>query len=338
MATVPLFVGLDYHMKSVQVCVIDAEGHVMVNRRCGNSVAEIGAMVSPLGVPAKAALESCCGAADLAEQLKQQLHWPVALAHPGHVARMRHNPDKTDLSDARLLAELCGSGFLPEVWLAPAVVRELRLLVRFRADQVDRRRVLKLRVLALLRHQRVVEPHDGGRWTRRWLAWLREDEHLSPAGRWMCARHLEELAEVDRRIDQIERRLAETTAEDALTARLRELPGVGPVTAWTMRAVIGRFDRFRTGKELARFCAVTPRNASSGQRMADAGLIRAGDPLLKGVLIQAAHRLQRHDQRWARAAAAMKARGKPAGVVTAAIANRWVRWMFHQLKEVPQAA
>jgi len=45
MENVSVFVGLDYHSKSVQVCVVDAKGAVLVNRRCGNSVAEIGEAV-----------------------------------------------------------------------------------------------------------------------------------------------------------------------------------------------------------------------------------------------------------------------------------------------------
>lgn len=108
---------------------------------------------------------------------------------------------------------------------------------------------------------------------------------------------------------------------------------MGPVTAWTMRALIGEFSRFATGKQLARFCAVTPRNASSGDRQADGGLIRAGDPLLKTVVIEAAHRLRRYDARWSSFAAGLTARGKPTGVVVAAVANRWMRWLHHQLKE-----
>ncbi len=40
-----------------------------------------------------------------------------------------------------------------------------------------------------------------------------------------------------------------------------------------LRAEIGRFDRFGSGKQLARFCGLSPRNASSGTRQADAGLV-----------------------------------------------------------------
>ena len=104
------------------------------------------------------------------------------------------------------------------------------------------------------------------------------------------------------------------------------------VTAVTLRAEIGRFDRFDTGKQLSRFCGVTPRNASSGHRQADAGLIKAGNPGLRVVLIELAHRLIRLNKpHWGPLARKMFDRGKPKNVVVAAIANRWVRWLFHEM-------
>jgi transposase len=119
---------------------------------------------------------------------------------------------------------------------------------------------------------------------------------------------------------------------------LLEQNGVGPVTAVTMRAEIGRFDRFTTGKQLARFCGVTPRNASSGARQADAGLVAAGNPELRMVLIELAQRLiHRMKGRWADLAHGMLARGKPKNVVVAAVANRWVRWLFHEMRK-PEGA
>lgn len=51
-----------------------------------------------------AAVEACRGAADLAEDLTLAAGWNATLAHPGYVARMRLNPDKTDFSDARMRA------------------------------------------------------------------------------------------------------------------------------------------------------------------------------------------------------------------------------------------
>ncbi len=336
MNSVPVFVGLDYHSKSVQVCVMDANQRVLINRRCGNSVLEVAGVIGSLGTPTRAAIEACCGAADFAEDLASHSGWNIALAHPGYVARMKGNPDKTDFSDARMLADLCRVGMVPRVWLAPESIRELRVLVRFRFDQVRRRTAVKMRVAAMLREQRIAEP-AGGRWTRRWLEWLRSTTDLSVQGRWVVEQHLAELAGIEGRIHAVERQLEEATARDPVVARLREITGIGPVTAWTMRAIIGRFDRFATGKQLARFCALTPKNCSSGQRQADAGLIKAGDPSLKCVLIQAAQRLRLHDPRWRGLYERLRDNGKPVCLAIAAVANRWVRSLHHQLKEVAAA-
>jgi transposase len=336
MESVPVFVGLDYHSKSVQVCVVDAGGAVLVNRRCGNSVLEVAAAVGTGREVKRAAVESCCGAADLADALIAHAGWPLSLAHPGYVQRMKHNPDKTDYADARMLAELSRAGLIPPVWLAPRGVRELRLLVRLRADLVGQLRSTKVRILAVLRLQRVAEPACS-RWCKRWMAWL-ESCGLSEQGRFAVEVYLEEMRGLQERIRKVEARLRTTAAGDAVVTALQAIKGVGEVTAWTMRALIGQFDRFASSKHLARFCAVTPRNASSGQRVADSGMIKAGDPQLKSVVIEAAHRLRRYEPRWRALSESMRARGKAASVIIGAIANRWLRGLYHQLKELPMAA
>lgn len=340
METVPVFIGLDYHSKSVQACVVDAGGRVLLNRRCENDAGEVAACVREGWQVRGVAVESCCGAPDFAESLSMQTGWGVVLAHAGYVARMKTNPDKTDYADARMLAELCRAGLVPRVWLPPENIRELRLLVRLRADLVGSVRACKTRILAVLRQQRITEPSEArGRWTKAWLAWLGGGGcPLSEQGRFVVTQLRDELAWLATRMKAVERQLESATATDAVVASLRAIKGVGPVTAWTMRALIGRFDRFASGKQLARFCAVTPRNASSGQRVADAGMVRAGDSQLKNVVIEAAQRLRRYDPRWRGLSDAMLARGKPASVIVGAVANRWVRWLYHQMKENTPAA
>lgn len=330
MERIAFYVGLDYHRASVQVCVLDGEGRVLANRKVANEArAILGAL--PARARVRAALEACSGAAELAEEL-QRAGWEVALGHPGYVRRMRLNPDKTDFSDARLLAELVRAGFLARVWLAPRAVRELRLLVRHREQLVRERRAVKLRVGALLREQRVGSPEGAGRWSRAWVSRLR-GAPLSEEGRWVMGEHLARLEWLAGRLRQAEARLEALTKEDAVVARLRGLRGVGPVTSWWLRAEVGEFSRFGTGKQLSRFCGLSPRNASSGQRQADAGLIRAGSAGLRSCLIQAAHSLVRFEPRWRALAGKMLAGGKPRSLVTAAVANRWVRWLHHQMRE-----
>jgi transposase len=331
MSKVTVYVGLDYHKDSIQVCVMDAAGKVLANRSCPNDVEALRLLVAPFGDHVRGAIEACTGAAELADELVTRHGWDLDLAHPGYVNRMKQSPDKSDYSDAKMLADLVRVGYLPRVWLAPPDVRQLRTLVRYRQQLVNERRALKLRVTALLREARLAEPKLR-RWGRPWLEWLARAEGLGSEARFVVHCHLANLRRLDEQIVQVELRLAAVTADDPVVKQLVALRGVGMVTAWALRAEIGRFDRFRTGKQLARYCGLSPRNASSGQRQADAGLIKAGSELLRATLIEAAHRLIRFDPRWGELAASLRSAGKPACVVVAAVANRWVRWLFHQVE------
>jgi transposase len=334
----PVVVGPDYHAAFVQVRVLDRDGNVLHNDACANDWERIKRTAERYGTRVRAAIEACGGAADLAEGLATKAGWHVDLAHPGYVARMKGNPDKTDFSDARMLADLERVGYLPKVWLAPAEVRELRRLVRYRQQLVGERRNAKLRVGALLRGNRVTAPEGVNPWTVAWVTWLTRGAELSEQTRWVVDRHLDRLRALAADIKAAEARLAKATADDPLVQQLVTLKGVGLVTAATIRAEVGRFDRFRTGKQAARFCGLTPRNASSGQKQADAGLIKAGNPQLRATRIETAHRLIRYDARWKKLAGDLKARGKAGRLVAAAIANRWVRWLFHQVQTAKGAA
>src|SRR5947199_2137788 len=327
-----VFVGLDYHAASVQVCVMSSDGQVLLNQSCANDWrAVVGAVRRRCGegVSVQAAIESCCGAAGLADELIAR-GWSVNLAHPGYVSRMKQSPDKTDYTDARMLADLQREGYLPRVWLAPEEVRELRRLVHYRQSLTKERKNLKLQIGATLREARQKAPANANSWTKAWLAWLENSAVLSPNARHITTHRLRRLAAVCQELSQLDKRLEQQTREDPLVQKLLTVKGIGLVTAVTFRAEIGRFDRFRTGKQLGRFCGVSPRNVSSGQKQADAGLFKAGNSELRRVLVEAAHRLIRSEQRWTALAAQLSRRGKPTGVVIAAVANRWARWLFHQ--------
>jgi transposase len=241
---------------------------------------------------------------------------------------MRHNPDKSDFADGQLLADLERVGYLPRVWLASPYIRQLRLLVRYRQDLVDQRKTVKLQIRALLRNERLHCPLSA--WTRGWLVWVGQLA-LSPSSRWVLDQWLERLEQLGRQVRQAEQHLEQVTADDPVIARLLEQPQIGPVTAWWLRAQVGNFERFANGKQLARFCGLSPRNASSGERQADAGLVPAGSPGLRACLMELAHRLIRQSGHWRELAGQLRERGKPACVVVAAVANRYVRRLWHEM-------
>jgi transposase len=339
MKNIPLFVGMDYHEKNVQVCVLEPGGDILMNSSLPNDWQRIQAAAQRFGVIQRAALEACCGAANLAQELIDKAGWKTELAHPGYVSRMKQSVDKTDSGDGFLLADLTRVGYLPKVWLAPENIRELRRLTRYRQQLADRKRDVKLRIGALLRENRVKGPMSPTgpikAWRKPWVLWLKVAE-LPEQSRWVLDNHLLELEWLGHQIGQAEKRLRVVTADDPVVKMLMSFKGIGEVTAWVMRAEIGEFGRFNSGKELSRFCGLTPCNASSGQKQADSGLVKAGNSLLKSILIEAGLRLIRSEERWKALAQRLKSKGKPGSVVSAAVANRWVRWLYYRVIEMQE--
>ena len=340
MISLPVFVGLDYHKDSVQVCVLNAKGKQILNRRVNNDVEEVAGAIKSRGQVTAVGIEACCGAANMAEELIRLTNWPVQLAHPGYVARLKQSPDKTDFSDARLLADLARVGYLPKVWLAPDTIRRLRRLVRHRQQLVAKRRNVKLRMRALLRENRIRSPEGCNAWTKAWLAWVAGEPTLVEDDRWMMDEHLTELEHLTTQIKAVEQRLAERTADDPVVAKLLSLPGVGLVTALTLRAEIGRFDRFQTGKQLGPVlwcdsakcqfrsapsrCRFDQGRQSSTSRSAD----RTGPPAG-----------QSHPRSLEQIGVpTVKERQTEKRSGRREVANRWIRWLYHQMQpELPSA-
>jgi transposase len=334
MSNIPVFVGLDYHQDSIQVCVLNQQGDVLLNRSASNDAAELARLINPLGKVQRVGIEACCGSADLGQELVDRQGWNVSLGHPAYIARMKASPDKTDYSDGRLLADLTRVGYLPAVWLAPAKIRQLRQLVNHRQRQVDHGRALKLQVGALLREQRVKIGKDrGSRWSKTWIASVRDNAQLSEQGRWIVSDLLDQITHTAGRIAAVESRLREASQGDAVVSRLLKQEGIGEVTAWVLRAWIGDFSRFKTAKQLSRYCGLSPCNASSGRKVADAGLIDGCNKTLRMTIIQAAHRLIRTSQRWGKLAESLQQRGKASCVIVGAIGNRWIRTLHHAMKD-----
>jgi len=327
-----LSVGIDYHKDSLQVCILESSGIVRSNRKINNDVGELIKLVGTKSKNVVVAAEACNGSSSFLDVLHQQTNWEVKLCHPGYAQRMRSNPDKTDKSDGELIADLTRIGYLPEVWLAPEHLRDLRALVRYRALQMKEARAMKLRIRALLRNNRIKVVEGVSLWTIAGYSWLSSGVGLSEHSEWVMSRYLLDLRRLQDEVKAGTKRITEFVKTDSLAQKLLKYRGIGIITAAVMRAEIGTFTRFKTGKQLARFCGLTPCNRSSGNVSADSGLIRSGNNVLKACIAQGVWTLIRYDEHWKEFAKRLLDRGKPKGVVASAVANRWMRKLFHEVK------
>jgi transposase len=138
------WVGIDLHRRRSFVTAINEQGELSLQRRIVN---DREAFLELLGDPdgTHVALEATYGwewLADLLEDAGFELH----LAHPLRTRVIAAARVKTDAVDARTLAQLLRAGLLPEAYIAPRELRDVRELLRHRVTLVTMRSAIKNRV------------------------------------------------------------------------------------------------------------------------------------------------------------------------------------------------
>ena len=151
------FVGIDLHRHRSVIVRQDADGNQLSNARISNDPVALVEEISKAGVHPEVVLEATNGwywAADVLTDAGARVH----LAHPSGIKGMSQRRVKTDVRDATDLADLLRMHRLPEAWIAPPEVRQLRELVRHRAKLVGQRSGLKASVHAVLAKQGLSVP------------------------------------------------------------------------------------------------------------------------------------------------------------------------------------
>jgi transposase len=162
----PVYVGIDVHRKRSQVAVIDEGGEVLANRNVPNGVQPVLGVIGGLPPGTPAAFEAAFGWGWLVELLEDYGFDPH-LVHPLQCKAIASARLKNDKVDAAILAQLLRADLLPEAWIAPPEVRQLRALLRHRAQLVRLRTLLRNRILADHGHGR-----PAGCWSGPGRAWL----------------------------------------------------------------------------------------------------------------------------------------------------------------------
>jgi transposase len=114
------------------------------------------------------------------------------------------------------------------------------------------------------------------------------DDTLPRALRRGVARLLDHLRELDQRIDECDREIAQDAAADPRARRAARLSGVGVLTASAVAATVADPQQFRCGRQFAAWIGLTPRQYSTGGKPRLGRITRRGDTYLRGLLVQGA--------------------------------------------------
>jgi transposase len=323
-----VYAGIDVHRKRSQVAILDADGVQRCNRNLVNGSADLVEVLGGLPAGTPVAFEAAYGwtwLAELLDELELQPH----LAHPSRCKAIASARLKDDRVDARTLGQLLRADLLPEAWIAPAAVRQLRTLLRHRVALVRLRTMAKNRIHALLADAGL-DRAEGTLWTAPGRAWLAQAA-LSPAARLVVDDYVTLIDGLAAPIAAVEAQIAARAKPDPRVKVLMTLPGVGQLTAMTVLAEIGDISRFPTARKLCAWAGLTPAVRNSGRKVRHGHITKQGTVWVRWILAEAAQRAKRDPAFAASYAAIAQRRGR--GIATVAIARKLLARAFHLLTE-----
>jgi transposase len=179
-------------------------------------------------------------------------------------------------------------GRLPEAWIAPAEIRELREITRYRHQLVKARTSYKDQVHGVLAKLGVPVSHSDI-FGVHGQAWLDELPMPQPyAGKVASLRQL--AGELSAEIALLDAVLADLLAGHEGYAAIRALPGIGPVLAAVIVAEIGDIRRFPGPGQLASWAGLTPRHYESDTKVIRGHVTKQGSRMLRWAVTEAIQR------------------------------------------------
>ena len=317
-------IGIDLAKHVFQVHGVDEAGAVVVRQRLRR--AQVTSFFAALG-PCLIGMEACASAHHWARELSALGH-EVRLMPPSYVKPYVRR-GKNDATDAAAICEAVRRPSMRFVAVKTAEQQGALVLHRSR-DLLVRQRTMLVNALrahcaefghvaargraGLMRLLAAIEAGD--------LATLPEPTRgaLSLLGA--------QLREVDARIKAVEREILAWHRASPASRRLASIPGIGPITASAFAATVGDARQFRSGRELAAWLGLVPRQNSTGGKARLGAISKQGDRYLRRLLVIGATAVLRHAKVRDRAGGAWLdalLQRRPARVATVALANKNAR-------------
>ncbi len=281
------------------------------------------------------ALEATTGWRFVVEEL-QAVGAGVHLAEPAETAARRGNKKraKSDRADARHLRELLMIGRLPESWIAPEHILDLRARVRLRHTLSAQRGEWQQRIQAVLYHHGC--PQRRNLMTGEGQQWLAA-QPLPAGAREQVTVALAMIEAVDVQLAPLTRELrAYARRQSGCRALMRHF-GIGGLVAVTILAELGDARRFSSSREAVRYGGLDITVHQSDMRRAAGHLSRQGPPALRWALFEAAQSAARAgspDRDYYR----QTAERLGANRACLSIARKLLKRSYHTLRELGEEA
>jgi len=258
--------------------------------------------------PSRIVMESCGGAHYWAR--KAQAHGHEVAILPAQYVKAYRRRNKTDRADCLALLEAARNPDIKPVAVKTQLQQAVQGLHRLRSRWVSTK-TGRINTLRGLLHEFGVTMPRGAVTALKQLPGCIDDVAVPEALKPMLQEVFSEILELERRIEEVKRQLERLTEHDPAVQAVRQIDGIGVMTSTALVASAVDAKNFRSGRHLASWIGLTPREYSSGNTRRIGGMSKRGDVYLRMLFI--------HGARSAMLAAARRQReGKPL--------NRLQRW------------
>lgn len=327
--------GMDIGKNVFHLVGLDGHGQIALRKR----VSRGSLLKLTVNLPAcRIGMEACCGAHHLARTLAGQGH-DVRLMPPQYV-RPFVKSHKNDYRDAEANAEAVQRPTMRFVPIKTAGQLDLQALHRVRDRLVSRRTALINQIRAFLL-ERGIPIGKGPAHLRRRMPSLLDPERSKPVSDRMIrllSRLWQEWQQLDQQIADLTTELEMIARNDEACRRLCTIPGIGPLGATALVAAVADASGFKSGRDLAAWLGLVPRQHSTGGKPRLLGISKRGNRAIRRLLVHGARAvLQFADRQPGRVGAWLRGLQARAhrNVAAVALANKLARiaWAVLTRKE-----
>jgi transposase len=221
----------------------------------------------------------------------------VLVANAAAVGEIAGARVKTDTKDIERLLKLLFGGIVPEVWVPPAHVRELRAFISYRNRLVKMATMIRNRLNSLLHKHSLMLPEEG----ILNQAWWDVQVSIRVLEKMQIRQELGLLDEIKKLqaavSEELEKQsIGELWGKQAL--QLMQLPGVGVIVAMTVLSAIGDISRFEDAKKLVGYAGIGAGVHDSGKTHKEKHITKKGRKELRWIMVEAAWRAVRMSPYW----------------------------------------
>lgn len=319
--------GIDIAKQSFQLHGVDCNGLTILKKKLSRKnlckfIAQL--PVCTIGIEA-------CGGANYWTRVFEKLGHSVHMMAPQFV-KPYVKSNKSDAADAEAICEAVQRTNMRFVPAKSVEQQDLQSLHRIRSQAVARRTAQANQIRGLLMEYGLIIP-QGIAYIRKSIPQMLEDadNELTVMFRELLSDLYDEMVHLDERIKRLENKLEALCSQNEDCQRLLSIPGVGLLSATAMVAAIGDINAFKSGRELAAWLGLVPRQHSTGGKPTLLGISKRGDTYLRTLLIHGGRTVVRvadkhQDQRSQWIAQLDARRGKNISAVAVANKNARVAW------------